>query len=179
MPLTAKQTGVVKGMLIGALVTLCIVFLGSYLNPFDFSNSLNAIDRLSVAIISSLIPAIFLGASIGRLAKHRFFTPEDIDGGGLSKGTEKANVLQSLLQNTLEQTLLATLVYFAWSIVMPGSWLSVVPLAALTFGLGRILFFRGYKNGAASRAIGFTLTFYPSMTMLIGVVGLLIWRSGS
>ena len=176
MSLTEKQAGVLKGIIVGATIAFCIVFFGSYLNPFSYSESLNIIDRFSVAIISCVIPTIFLGASIGRLAKHRFFTPEDIDGGGLSKGTVKASILQSLLQNTLEQTLLATLVYCAWSIVMPATWLSVVPIASLAFGLGRVLFFRGYKNGAASRAIGFTLSFYPSIMMLIGIVGYVIWR---
>lgn len=176
MPLTEKQAGVLKGIIIGASIALCIVFLGAYLNPFGYSESLDVIDRLSVAILSCVIPAAFLGASIGRLAKHRFITPEDIDGGGLTKGTEQANILQALLQNTFEQTLLATLVYFAWSIVMPATWLSVVPIAALAFGLGRLLFFRGYKKGAPSRAIGFTLSFYPSIIMLISIVGFLIWR---
>lgn len=176
MPLTAKQIDVVKGMATGASIALCIVLLGSYLNPFGYSGSLSSIDRLGIAIISCVIPAAFLGVSIGRLAKHRFFTPEDIDGGGLSKGTEQTNLLQALLQNTFEQTLFATLVYCAWSIVMPATWLSAVPLAALTFGLGRILFFKGYKSGAAARALGFTLSFYPSIMMLVGIVGVLMWR---
>ena len=57
------------------------MFLGSYLNPFGYHESLHLFDRLSVAILSSLVPAIFLAVSIGRLANHRFFTPEDIDGG--------------------------------------------------------------------------------------------------
>ncbi len=176
MPLTEKQLGVLKGMIIGASIALCIVLLGCYLNPFGYQESLNRIDMLGIAILSCLIPAVFLAASIGRLAKHRFFTPEDIDGGGLAKGTKQAKLLQSLLQNTFEQTLLASIVYCAWSVVMPATWLSVVPLAALTFGLGRILFFRNYKNGAAPRAVGFTLSFYPSIIMLIGIVGVLIWR---
>jgi hypothetical protein len=179
MSLTEKQVGVLKGMMVGASIAACIVIFGSYLNPFDYSESLNEVDRLSIAVSSCVIPTVFLGASIGRLAKHRFFTPEDIDGGGLSTGTQQANVLQSLLQNTIEQSLLATLVYFAWSIVMPATWLSVVPIAALSFGVGRLLFFRGYKGGAASRAIGFTLSFYPSIIMLIGIVGFLIWRQFS
>jgi len=41
---------------------------------------------------------------IARLAKHRFFTPEDINGSALTSGTERARLLQALLQNTREQT---------------------------------------------------------------------------
>ncbi|PID45010.1 MAG: hypothetical protein CSB47_10210 [Proteobacteria bacterium] len=177
MKLTEKQSGVLRGMLLGASITLCIIGLGSYLNPFGYTNSLNFIDKLTVAILWCLIPATFLAISIGRLAKHRFFTPEDIDGGGLSgNDTKQASLLQTLLQNTLEQTLLASLVYCAWSIVMPSTWLSVVPISAIAFGLGRILFFIGYKKGAPSRALGFTLSFYPSIAMLVIVIGNVLWQ---
>lgn len=179
MSLTQKQFGVLKGMILGASIALGIVGLGSYLNPFSYQESLNHIDKFSVAVLWCLIPTVFLAASIGRLAKHRFFSPEDIDGGGLSDGTEQAKLLQSLLQNTIEQTLLASLVYCAWSVVMPATWLSVVPISALAFGLGRILFFMGYDKGAPSRAIGFTLSFYPSITMLIVMIGTLLLQQVS
>lgn len=176
MSLTEKQIGILKGMLLGAFIALCIVGLGSYLNPFGYQESLNTIEKLKVAFLSSIIPTVFLAASIGRLARHRFFTPEDIDGGGLSNGSAQATLLQSLLQNTFEQTLLASLVYCAWSVVMPATSLSVVPIAAISFGLGRILFFTGYKKGAPSRAIGFTLSFYPSIIMLGAIIGTLLWQ---
>ena len=176
MSLTQKQVGVFKGILVGVPIALCVVFVGAYLNPFDYSESLSRIDRLSVAVFYCIIPAIILAVSIGRLAKHRFFSPEDIDGGGLTHGTEKAIVLQSVLQNTLEQSLLASLVYLVWSVVMPATWLSVVPIAALCFAVGRLLFFRGYMSGAPARALGFALTFFPSNAMLITILGYMLWQ---
>ena len=176
MPLTKKQIGVLKGMIIGASLSISLVGLGSYLNPFDYSSTLSVIEKLQVAIIWGLIPTLFLAISIGRVAKHRFFSPEDIDGSALSTGTPQVLVLQSLLQNTFEQTLLAFLTYCAWAVIMPATCLSVIPLAALTFGLGRILFFTGYKNGAPARAIGFTLSFYPSLCMLFSLIGALAWQ---
>lgn len=179
MRLTEKQNGVLKGIVVGMSIALSIVGLGSYLNPFGYQESLSLTNKINVVALSFIIPTFFLAISIVRLAKHRFFTPEDIDGGGVSDGSEQAKVLQSLLQNTVEQTLLASLVYCAWSAVMPTTFLSTVPLAALAFGLGRILFFTGYKKGAPSRAIGFTLSFYPTMIMLIGIIGTLIWRQVS
>ncbi|MDB9894961.1 MAPEG family protein [Reinekea forsetii] len=174
MSLTQKQVGVFKGILVGVPVAMCVVFIGAYANPFGFAESSSQVDRLGVAILSCIIPAVFLAFSIGRLAKHRFFSPEDIDGGGLTHGTEKANILQSILQNTLEQTLLATLVYLVWSVVMPATWLSVVPIAALCFGVGRLLFTLGYAHGAPARALGFALTFFSSNAMLITIIGYLI-----
>ena len=102
MHLTEKQIGVLKGIIPGAIATLLIVIVGGWSNPFSFDDTASQIERLSVAVKSALFPAAFLAISIGRLARHRFFTPEDIDGGGLSAGTAQARVLQSLLQNTLE-----------------------------------------------------------------------------
>lgn len=40
--------------------------------------------------------------NIGVLAKHRFATPEDIDGGGPTAGTTRVQSLQVTLQDTLE-----------------------------------------------------------------------------
>ncbi|GAB3672198.1 hypothetical protein GCM10028792_05840 [Salinisphaera aquimarina] len=159
-----------KGMLVGAACALAIVIVGAWLNPFSFQSEMGSAERLGIAIKASVLPAIFLAASVGRLAKHRFFTPEDIDGGGLTRGTERAMLLQSLLQNTLEQFALAVVAYCAWAVVMPATWLSVVPLAAVAFAVGRVMFFSGYEHGAPSRAIGFTLSFYPSVLMLACVV---------
>ena len=176
MALTDKQTGVLKGMMKGGAIAIAIVVLGALFNPFGFNEFMSPISKLNTAIMWSLIPTIFLAISIGRLAKHRFFTPEDIDGGGLSVGSSRAKLLQSLLQNTFEQTVLATLVYCAWAVAMPATWLSVIPLAAISFGLGRILFFVGYEKGAPSRAVGFTICFYPSLLMLITISGTIIWQ---
>ena len=57
-----------------------------------------------------------------------------------------------------------------WAITMPLTWISVVPAAAILFVCGRILFVRGYSGGAPSRALGFTLTFLPSVLMAVVVV---------
>jgi len=80
-------------------------------------------------------------------------------------------MLQSLLQNTLEQTVIAIMVYMAWAVTMPAEWSSVVPMAAILFAVGRVLFFSGYEKGAPSRALGFALGFYSSVGMLVCVIG--------
>ena len=176
MSLTQKQTGVLSRIIVGAIVAIAIVVCGSFLNPFSLDSSMDIAGRLSLAIQYLLLPAIFLVLSIGRLAKHRFFTPEDIDGGGgFSDDSGQAGLLQSLLQNTLEQFCIAASIYLAWAVVMPGQALSVIPLSAIAFSVGRVLFFTGLKGGAPSRALGFALTFYPSVAMLICMLGYLFW----
>jgi hypothetical protein len=144
--------------------------------PAVLSPEASAGERLAFALQADVFLALWLGVSIGLLARHRFFTPEDIDGGGLSRGSETANVLQATLQNTLEQTVLAVLVHLAWAALMPVSWIAAIPAAAILFLCGRMLFVRGYRGGAPSRAVGFALTFYPSVLMLVIVCGAVLRR---
>jgi uncharacterized membrane protein YecN with MAPEG domain len=42
-----------------------------------------------------------------------------------------------------------------------------VPVFALYFILGRLMFALGYRHGAGARAVGFTLTFYPSVVLIV------------
>lgn len=176
MALSETQTGVLKRMAIGALTALTIIIAGAAFNPFDYSTNITVGERLAVAIEPAIFVMLFLAISIGRLARHRFFSAEDIAGGGLSVASEQAKTLQTLLQNTLEQSVLAVFVYVAWALLMPSSWLSVIPLAAVAFCIGRVLFFTGYSSGSPSRALGFTLTFYPSLGMLFGIIGMATYR---
>jgi uncharacterized membrane protein YecN with MAPEG domain len=176
--LTDKQRGVLKGMTIGAATSLVVIIAAILLGPELLPPDAPAGKRLTFALQADAFLALWLGVSIGLLARHRFFTPEDIDGGGLSQGSETAKVLQATLQNTLEQTVLAVLVHLAWAALMPVSWIAAIPAAAILFLSGRVLFIRGYRGGAPSRAVGFALTFYPTLLMLVIVVGAVIVAGG-
>jgi hypothetical protein len=113
MTLSEKQRGVLRGMAIGALAAVLLIVLGVVLNPFGYRPDVTISERLSIALKASAFLCLFLAVSVGRLAKHRFFTPEDIDGGGLTMGSDRAKLLQSILQNTLEQSVLAAFVYLS------------------------------------------------------------------
>ncbi len=177
MALSDKQSGVLSGIAIGAAVTITAIASGILFDPLALSSHGSIQERLSVALESSLLPVLFLAASVARLAKHRFFTPEDIDGGaGMPEDTTQAKLLQTLLQNTLEQTVLAVPLYLAWACLTPSTWLSIVPLAAILFAVGRLLFFVGFGKGAPSRALGFALTFYPSLVMLACLIVYVGWH---
>lgn len=167
MRLTDKQTGVFKGMVAGLAITLASLGLAIFalkppVPPGEAS--------LAHAIKWDTLIIACLAINVALLARHRFFTPDDIDGGGLTKGTPAAQILQSTLQNTLEQTVLALGVHAVWSSVMPLTWQLAVPAASILFIVGRILFWRGYAKGAPARALGFGLTFYPSVVMLLAIV---------
>jgi len=141
-----------------------IVLMLDLFSPDDVTD-LNG--RLVYCAPLLLVPAFWTILSVGRLARYRFFNPQDIDGAGLSKASEGAKVLQAVLQNTLEQSVIAAIVYVAAGITLPVSWLPLAPTATILFFIGRILFVAGYSSGATSRSVGFALTFYPSVALFV------------
>ncbi len=169
MSLTKSQRGVAAGMAAGLALTL-LGLAGAVLAASPQQTPISLAGRLELLALSAVAPVATLAFSIARLAAHRFHTPEDIDGSGLTSGTERARLLQALLQNTLEQLALALPVYAICAVLAPELLLPALPAAATMFLLGRALFFHGYARGAPSRALGFTLTFYPTILMLIAAV---------
>ena len=168
--LTEKQRGVLAGMAAGLLITLVAIVAAIAWAPGPLLPAPDASATIVQALQWDVFLAACLAANIGMLARHRFFTPADIDGGGLSPGTSHAQLLQSMLQNTLEQAVLALFVHLAWAAAMPRTWQAAVPAAVILFVCGRVLFWNGYAGGAPRRALGFTLTFYPSVVMLLLVL---------
>lgn len=176
MALSQKQKGVFAGIAVGL-----VLVTGGLVSARLFAAKLPLPVDTIPARLRFVAPWLLLliapfGAMIGNLARHRFFTPEDIDGSGLTRGTDKANIYQAILQNTLEQLALALPLHLVYALWMPRHWLGVVPLCACFFLVGRVLFALGYRNGAPSRAVGFALTFYPSMAML--ALALAHWAFG-
>ena len=170
MPLTTKQHGVLKGMIAAVIISFVGLALGAFRFPFDWQPDDALQARLTLAAQCLLASAFWLLLSIGLLARHRFFTPEDIDGSGLTSGTDKARVLQAVLQNTLEQTALAGLTYLAFAALAPVGYLGALPAATALFWCGRALFWHGYEKGAAARAFGFALTFYSTVLLFFAAV---------
>jgi len=169
---TAKQRGVLVGMGLGAAITVlglawAIRSAPPVLVPAPlFANAIERAVAWDVFVLGCLL------ANIGWLARHRFFTPEDIDGSALTEGTPAARAIQGALQNTLEQVVLAVGAHLAWAALMPRNWQPAIPVAVAFFVLGRLLFWWGYTRGAPARALGFALTFYPSVALMV----LLLWR---
>lgn len=166
--MNSEQRGVVVGMASAFLVALATLIGAATLGGASIAPDTSTEFRLELVATSLMAPAAALFICIARLAKHRFFTPEDINGSALTQGTSRAKLLQGLLQNTLEQVAFAVPVYLACSFILPSHLLGLIPAAAVMFLVGRLLFYIGYSGGAPSRAFGFALTFYP--TVLLGFV---------
>jgi hypothetical protein len=174
--LTEKQRGVVRGVILAALLSLPSLCGISLLLPATVLPADEPGARLAWALQWSLLPMLTLVVAVGRVANHRFYTPEDIDGAGLTEGTPQLRLRRAILQNTLEQTVLAVAGYAIWAVVMPYAWLRSIIVAALLFVAGCLLFARGYTRGAPGRALGFGLTAYPTFGMLATLAVVLLFR---
>lgn len=169
--LTRTQSGVALGMAGGLALTIA-AFL--WADPPAVAEDMAA--RLSLWLACAALAAFWLLIAVARLAGHRFFTPADIEGGGLTEGTAQAKLLQSLIQNTLEQVVLALVAYGAWLWLVPGQRAGLVIVCAVMFSIGRLLFFAGYSRGAPWRALGFTLTFYPTIGLYLFLLPAVVAR---
>lgn len=118
--------------------------------------------RLTMAAMAGLIPAVWLAAAIGDVARRRFLSADAIGGGDAPALTGA----RAVLQNTLEQAALAGPVWLAVALLMDRPASPLVALAGL-FSLGRLLFWTGWRREAAARAFGFGLTFYPTVAALV------------
>lgn len=168
MALSGKQKGVLTGMTGAVILVAVVLALAIVLRPLALLPLGSGLDgRLAWAAMWLILPALCLLLAVGWLAGHRFRTPEDIDGSGLTSGSETAHVAQAVIQNTLEQAVLAALVYTAYCAAMSRGWLAAIPAAAVLFTLGRILFAAGYRRGAPGRALGFALTFYSTLALAV------------
>lgn len=177
------QRGVLRGMAVGMAITLLLLVLMIALAPRALLPLIGPTASLVAALHWALLPLLCLAAVIGVMARHRFLHAEDIDGSGLAGsgltgagmtgtrgmtgGSWTVRIYQAILQNTLEQVVLAIPTYLIWAVTLPREWQAALPAAAILFVVGRVLFWRGYSGGAPSRALGFALTFYPTLVLAL------------
>lgn len=176
MALDDTQRGVMRNMVAGCGLTLAVLIGAIVWRPAFLTAPAALAERFAETLRWDALVLLCLVAAIGNLARHRFFTPADINGGGLTSATDTARVLQAVLQNTLEQAVIAVLAHLLWAAATPSGWSAAVPAAVLLFVAGRIGFAAGYRNGAAARAFGFALTFYPTVALLVVALAALVWQ---
>lgn len=133
-------------------------------------------DRLSFTLQADLLVVGWLAAAVGSVAAGRFFSEEDIAGAGLAATSPRLNVRAALLGNTLEQVVLAVPAHLALATVLRPDEMALILALVLLFSLGRLAFWLSYVHGAGARALGFGLTFYPSVLALLLTGGLALMR---
>lgn len=110
MGLDQKQRGVVlrvpiAGIIVGIIMKLALHSPPAFLLPKSEALILPSAARWGI------LPSICVAILILRVGMYRFFSPKDIDGSGLRKGTPEIQILRAILENTVEQTVIATVAY--------------------------------------------------------------------
>ena len=90
--LSKKQQGVFRNMLLAFVITVAgfamvVVWKPLWLMPMD-----GPLAALGSALKWDILLVICLAGNIAFIARHRFFTPEDIDSGGLTDGAERVHL---------------------------------------------------------------------------------------
>jgi MAPEG family len=112
-----------------------------------------------------LLPGLSLLFGIGLVANQRFFVADAIDG-----GPSESTLIRIALRyntNTVEQTILAAIAWTGLALALPHEQLKLIPAMAISFLVGRALFFVGYMIAPVGRALGLGLTAYPSFAALV------------
>ncbi len=172
--LDAEQRGVARGAAAAAVVAASAIGLGVAFWPFAYPRIDAIADRLRYAIRCDLFVAAWLVPMIAAIATLRFGSPADIGGSGLSEATPPVRRARAVLENTLEQIVLAMPLHLGLALLLPLRCIVVVPILAALFGLGRACFWAGYARGAAARAFGFGLTFYPAVAGYLVAAALIV-----
>lgn len=168
MALSKEQKDVLVGVAAALTISLVALNYAPQLWP-----------RMTISYVQPLLMltvSLPLAFAIARMAHHRFFHAADINAAGSGENSAKARQLQAMLQNTLEQSLLAIAVIIGFGIAHPWSqsaWMQIgadQAMACVLFLIGRVLFFAFYARGAGARALGFALTFYPLVILLVCAV---------
>ena len=162
-----EQVHTLHGMLVAAGATIAALAGAYVLGGIGFSVSAPA---------ASALAALALVFSIGRIAQKRFFDTASIAGAAYDTPGSEVAIDRAVLQNSLEQVVLAALVYNALSVVNAQVAAALLPVLVVLFLVGRILFIHGYRHGVTGRALGFGLTFYPTVVTYILVLIFMVVR---
>ena len=158
-----EQRGVAIRMVAALCVTILVTAACMYMSV-PASRPLQ--DRLIAVARADLLVLFWLAATIGNVARLRFFSANDIAGSARSTSSADVSSANAVLHNTLEQVALAVPIHVALAVLVASSVPLIIALSML-FAIGRFLFWIGSAKGARSRAFGFALTFYPSVAGLI------------
>ncbi len=156
------------------LVLAAIAGLAAWLLlPEIFAFPVQTADRLAFALVATLPAFLSLAVATMMVSTARRYSARDIGGSAAGPPSTKLAIKVAFLQNTLEQTVLAAGFFMIYAAILDGSWLSLLPVAAGFFVIGRALFYRGYRQGVEGRALGMTLTMVP--TILLALIACGAW----
>jgi FtsH-binding integral membrane protein len=159
--MAAEERAIRRDSTLATAVTLTGFTAAYWLSPAVADLPTEPADRLLFAALFWAVPCFVLMVAILMVSTARRFSAEDIGGQAAGPPSEKLAIKAAFLQNTLEQTVLSGGFYFALAAATSGAWLALLPVAAIFFVIGRVLFYLRYDRGARGRSLGMALTMIP------------------
>ncbi|WOT05825.1 MAPEG family protein [Shewanella youngdeokensis] len=149
------------GMKIGAISTL-LLFIILYMLAPKFVDEVELFDRIKLGFSCLVFPAAFFLITIIRVGAQRYGNPSEnpVDVVASSNSME---IDLRVLSNTHEQLVIFTLNTLALSVLLPYTYLSLLPIYSALFVVGRILFWVAYKHNVLWRAPGFAMGIMPAV----------------
>jgi MAPEG family protein len=147
-----------------AIMALALLWICAGSLPLPLPEGNDAVARLAYAARWLLLPGLTLLAGVGFVANRRFFTADGIDGSP-SPQSRSLDVALRYNRNTLEQVVLAAIGWAGLALALPHDRLNLIAGLAVLFTIGRALFWAGYLAAPWARALGFGLTFYPTVAV--------------
>ncbi len=163
---SAEQAGVRKSASAALLVSILVLAVAWHFGVGWPLTPASDSDRLALVFRCELAIGFVLWAMIARVGAMRYFSPHDIGGVGNGPEGREIAVARAALQNTIEQSVLAIIAHSALALALPANRMAVIAALTGLFVVGRTTYWFGYPRGAAARAFGFALTFYPTIMAL-------------
>lgn len=158
-----------------AIVLACFA-LGYVLLPRVFAFPESLAGRMAMAAQAGAFVLLCLLVAVGMVSFGRRQSADDIGGAAAGPPSPALAVKAAFLQNTLEQAVLAGGAFFAFAAVATGADMALLPVAAMLFCTGRVLFWLGYPRGAGARAPGMAMTLLPGALLLLYSMAVTAWR---
>ncbi len=161
----SKQQQVKYGAAAAAVASAVFIYFGYRFYPFAGPELMSMADRLAFVFQCELFAMLMLLAGIGTIAKQRFQNKEAIDG-ATSNLPPAIELNLRYLQNTFEQFVLVVIAHLVLVTVIDSESVKIIPLLVCWWVIGRILFWLGYHQFPVGRAVGFGITFYPTVCVI-------------
>lgn len=160
----------------GLLISLGILYLGYYylqpLLPLPESNDYTS--KLRYVIISSILPCSTLIWAIAGVLRKR---TKKVIVNPLAGREHNLQVEHNFAQNTLEQLMVYLISTAVLATYLVGEELKYIPLNALVFTLGRILFRVGYGIHPSYRGLG-VACFFASQVVTLSLCTYFLYTHG-
>lgn len=163
--ISAERRQISLQVIIGLVFML--IYLGLGYHYIHIENILTKGHRLAFALHWDIFIAATILVAILNVGARRFRGNEAaLDG----EQTAELRLPLAFLSNTMEQALVTVLVHLGLAVTLPSDALQLIPLLAILFVLGRLLFYFGYRHKAAWRALGFSMSILPATVGCIYVI---------